>query len=115
MGRRLGEARAAGAPLVVMDLSVLFESKRATGAPLKAPTDPWDAVIVVWAPAELQVERQLAREDYDRAEAERRVAAQIPIDDKRARADHVIDNSGSLAETERQVRELYAELTGSPA
>ena len=115
MSRRLSEARAAGSPLVVMDLSVLFESKHASGAPLKSPADPWDAVIVVWAPPELQVERQLAREDYDRAEAERRVAAQIPIDEKRAQADHVIDNSGSLAATERQVRALYAELVRAKA
>ena len=39
--------------------------------------------------------------------------AQLPLDRKRELADHVIDNSGSLADTERQVRALYRELTGA--
>jgi dephospho-CoA kinase len=43
------------------------------------------------------------------------VAAQLPIEAKRALADHVIDNSGSLAETERQVRALWRALTGAAA
>ena len=110
MGRRLEEARAAGVPLAILDMSVLFEAKRARGAALVEPTDPWDAVIVVWAPPPLQIERQLARDDYGRDEAERRVRAQISIDEKRDLAHHVIDNSGSLEATEIQVRTLYEQL-----
>jgi dephospho-CoA kinase len=72
----------------------------------------FDVTIVVWTPRETQIERQLQRESYDRGEAERRVDAQMPLDEKRALADFVIDNSGSLASTERQVREIYAQLTG---
>ena len=53
----------------------------------------------------------MARDGCDADEVERRVASQMPLDEKRALADHVIDNSGSLEETERQVRELYRELT----
>jgi dephospho-CoA kinase len=71
----------------------------------------FDVTIVVWTPRETQIERQLQRESYDRGEAERRVDAQMPLDEKRALADFVIDNSGSLAGTERQVREIYARLT----
>jgi dephospho-CoA kinase len=41
------------------------------------------------------------------------VRAQLPLDRKRELADHVIDNSGSLADTERQVRALYTKLTGA--
>jgi len=39
----------------------------------------------------------------------------MPIDEKRGLADYVIDNGGSLADTERQVRDLVAKLAGAPA
>jgi dephospho-CoA kinase len=107
--RRLQAAREAGAPLVVLDIPLLFESRRAGGGGASAMH--FDAILLVWVPSETQIERQLVREDYGRDEAERRVAAQMPLDEKRALADHVIDNSGSPAETERQVREIYAQLT----
>jgi len=107
--RRLQAARKAHAPLIVLDIPLLFESRKAgTGG---ASAMSFDATILVWVPRETQIARQLAREDYDRAEAERRIAAQMPLDDKRPLADHVIDNSGSREETQRQVRELYAKLT----
>lgn len=54
----------------------------------------------------------MERDGCDRGEAERRVAAQMPIDEKRALADHVIDNSGTAEETRKQVEAFYAELTG---
>lgn len=108
--RRLQAARGAGAPLIVLDIPLLFESRKAgTGG---ASAMHFDATLLVWVPRETQIERQLARDDYGRDEAERRIAAQLPLDDKRALADHVIDNSGSPEETERQVRELYARLIG---
>jgi dephospho-CoA kinase len=109
--RRLAEARASEAALVVLDIPLLYETRRggtASGANAGA-----DAVVVVYASRELQIARQLERNDYDRAEAERRVDSQIPIDEKRSAADHVIDNSGSLEATARQVRALYAKLVPS--
>jgi dephospho-CoA kinase len=105
---RLETARARGVPLVVLDIPLLFETRlhgRASKANLGA-----EAVVVVYAPRELQIRRQLERESYGREEAERRVDAQIPIEEKRARADHVIDNSGPLEETRRQVEALYERL-----
>lgn len=108
---RLAAARAAGAPLVVLDIPLLFETRRG-GTPSRANSGV-DAVVVVYAPREKQVSRQLERNDYDRAEAERRVDSQISIEDKRKLADHVIDNSGALQETARQVRELYSALVPS--
>ena len=45
-----------------------------------------------------------------RREVTRRMAAQLPDEEKVKAADYVIDNSGSLDETERQVRKIYAEL-----
>jgi dephospho-CoA kinase len=111
MARRLAAARAAGAQLVVLDIPLLFEGRKAgTGS---AALLPFDATVLAYAPEALQIERQVAREGYGRDEAQRRVRAQMPIEQKRALADFVIDNSGSLAETERQVRELYLRLTGA--
>ena len=109
IARRLARAREQGAKLVVLDIPLLFEGRRAgtgTAAVLR-----YDATIVVWAPEAAQIERQIARDGCTRDEALQRVKAQLPLDRKRELADHVIDNSGSLAETERQVRALYATLT----
>ena len=111
MARRLAAARAAGAKLVVLDIPLLFEGRKAgTGS---AALLGFDTTILVYAPEALQLERQVARDGYGRDEALRRVRAQMPIEEKRALADFVIDNSGSLAETERQVRELFARLVGA--
>jgi dephospho-CoA kinase len=108
MRRRLDAAREAGAGLVVLDIPLLFEGRKAGsgGAALLA----FDATVLVYAPERLQIERQVARDGRGRDEALRRVRAQMPIEEKRELADFVIDNSGSLADTERQVRELYERL-----
>ncbi len=54
-------------------------------------------------------------EDAARAEVTRRMAAQIPDEEKIKAADFVIDNSGSLDATEEQVQRVFAALRGSPA
>jgi len=109
MARRASVAIDAGAPMVVMDIPLLFEGKKAgTGS---AATNDYDATVCVWVPVEVQIERTMERDACDRDEAERRVAAQMPIDEKRDLADHVIDNSGSPDETRKQVEAFFAELT----
>jgi dephospho-CoA kinase len=72
----------------------------------------FDATVAVWVPQAVQIERTVARDGCTPEEAKRRVAAQLPIDEKRDMADHVIDNSGSPAETEAQVTALYRKLVG---
>jgi len=105
---RLAAARAAGARLVVLDIPLLFEGREAgTGS---AALLAMDATVLAYAPEALQIERQIARDGCDRDEALRRIRAQMPIERKRALADHVIDNSGALEDTERQVRALFARL-----
>jgi dephospho-CoA kinase len=94
-------AEEAGAKIVVLDVPLLFESNLEAGLP---------EVLVVWAPEELQLERAVAR-GVRRDDARARIATQIPLDQKRSRATRVIDNSGSLAETRRQVEELWLELS----
>ena len=71
-----------------------------------------DRVVVAACSREEQVRRAMARDGLSAADIERRLAAQLPIDVKRARADDVIDTGGSLAETERQVRAVWEKLLG---
>ena len=111
--RRLAAALAAKSPLVVLDIPLLFEGResgRGSAAARRVET-----TVVVWAPEAVQIERQTARDGCSREEAQQRVRAQLPLDRKRELADHVIDNSGSLADTERQVRALYRALTAAGA
>ena len=109
--RRLSAALEAKAPLVVLDIPLLFEG-RVSGKGSAAARSV-ETTVVVWVPEAVQIERQIARDRCTRADAEQRVRAQLPLARKRELADHEIDNSGSLADTERQVRNLYARLTTS--
>ena len=71
--------------------------------------DIFDTVIVVDADYETCLERLMQRDAIDKAAAVKELQSQWPLHDKVMRADHVIDNSGSLQETISQVEEL-AEL-----
>ena len=77
MLRRLEAARRAGARLVVLDIPLLFEGRKAGGG--NAARLAFDATVLVYAPKPLQIERQLARDGHDREEALRRVRSQLPI------------------------------------
>ncbi len=72
-----------------------------------------DALIVVACPEPIQIERAVARGGVTEAEARARVAAQAPLAEKLAVADHVIDNGASLDETKRQVLRVWDALRGS--
>jgi dephospho-CoA kinase len=113
MLRRIAAARGSGAKLIVLDIPLLFEGRaRGTGT---AAQMALDATILATVPEEVQVERQVERDGCDRDEALRRIRAQLPLEEKQRLADYVIDNSGSRAETERQVREVVAALTAEAA
>lgn len=109
MAHRAKVAIDEGVPMVVMDIPLLFEGKK-TGRGSAAAMQ-YDATICVWVPLETQIERTMSRDKCDRGEAERRIAAQLPIDEKREMADHVIDNSGKPDQTSEQVKALYSQLT----
>lgn len=91
-----------GPDVLVLDAIKLFESGMA---------EDCDEVWVVTAPRERQIERIVARNKVDRAEAERRIDAQPPQEEKVARADVVIDNGGSLEATRQQVLAAWQRLT----
>ncbi len=109
MARRARAARDSGAPLVVLDVPLLLEG-RVAGSGTGAAGD-YEAVVVVTCSEEQQLERLMARNALGREEAERRVRAQLPLDRKAEMADYVIDNSGDLESTRKQVEALYRTLT----
>jgi dephospho-CoA kinase len=71
-----------------------------------------DGVAVAWCLPEQQLAR-LTERGMSEAEARRRIAAQMPVEEKRALAQEKIDCSGTLQETRRQVGDLVAKLRGS--
>ncbi|NBJ16277.1 MAG: dephospho-CoA kinase [Dehalobacter sp. 4CP] len=87
--------------LIILDIPLLLE----TG---------WgefvDEVWVVYVPAEIQITRLMERSGLTREEAERRLAAQMPLEDKKGKADRVIDNSRDWGETEKQLETIWKEL-----
>lgn len=86
--------------VILVDAALIFEA--GIGGRFKK-------VIVTWCPPEQQLER-LMHKGLTREEAERRLSTQIPAEEKRRRADFVVDSSGSLENTRRQVEALYATL-----
>lgn len=95
MKRRLDELEEADPyRLVVADIPLLYESG----------LDPlYEEIMVVYVPRELQLTRLIHRDGLSREEAEQRLGAQTDIELKKERADILIDNSGGLDETERQI------------
>ena len=87
--------------VVIMDIPLLFETGRTEGL-----TD----IIVVDTPEPIQLQRLIQRNGLSPAEAKARMASQMPLKEKVARATMVIDNSGTLAETERQTLAVYRRL-----
>jgi len=99
---RLQEHVDAGGPLVVYEAPLLFEA----GAEQRV-----DRVLVVKIDPDIQLQRLMVRDGLNEAEARQRVNAQISQEEKLARADFMIDNSGSPEETLRQVGMLWQILT----
>ncbi|BAU29511.1 dephospho-CoA kinase [Aneurinibacillus soli] len=95
------EADREGIRLIVLDIPLLYESKLEYMV---------ERVVVVSCTEEQQLARLIARNGFSEEDAQGRIASQMPIAEKVARAHDVIDNSGTLTETERQVNELVERL-----
>lgn len=102
--RALLLARLRNPPLLILDAPLLFET------PLSRITR---RTIVVYADPERQLARLVDRDGLTLEEARQRVEAQMPIEEKRMRADFVIDNSGTLTWTRQQVEALWLRLAAS--
>jgi dephospho-CoA kinase len=91
--------------IAIVEAALILEARSA---------NRFDSLIVVTCRPEQRIERYARRHglstDAARAEVLRRMAAQIPDEEKTKAADFVIDNSGSLASTEDQVRRVFASL-----
>src|SRR5688572_20786216 len=99
--QRVEEARARGDRIVVCDIPLLFEKKM---------VDHFAKILLVDAPRPLRLERLVNDRGLRETEAMDMIAAQMPAELKRARADFVIDNAGTLSELERKVDEVWASL-----
>ena len=67
-------------------------------------------ILVAWCRPEQQIERLMRKSGASKQDAEQRIRAQMSVEEKRQRADYVIDCSGSKEDTRRQVAALYPEL-----
>ncbi|WP_037282975.1 dephospho-CoA kinase [Saccharibacillus sacchari] len=83
--------------IVAADIPLLYES---------GLEDLYEKIVVVYVPRAVQLERLTSRDGLTPEQAEGRLNAQLDIEEKKRRADFVIDNSGTLEETRRQVEEL---------
>ncbi|MFB9330122.1 dephospho-CoA kinase [Paenibacillus aurantiacus] len=86
--------------LVVADIPLLYETGQA---------DSYERIMVVYIPRLLQIQRLMTRNSLPQEEAVRRIDLQMDIEEKRQRADFVIDNSGDLDATERQIDDFWRE------
>lgn len=100
---RVRAALRSPAPLVVADIPLLFERERERGL---------DGVLLVYAPAPVQRQRLVER-GLTAAEADQRIGAQLDIEEKRARAAWVIDNSGHLEATRAAVDAWWRAVVAS--
>jgi dephospho-CoA kinase len=99
------DAEAAGAPVAVVDVPLLFE----TGGEKRV-----DAVVVVTTSTELQRERVLARGTMDEEKLNSILARQVPDAEKRKRADFIVDTSHGLDPVRARIRDILAEAVKMP-
>lgn len=95
--RFLAEAQARGAPVAVVDIPLLFET---------AAQSRCDAVVVVSAPADIQHQRALDRPGMTEEKLAALLAKQMPDEEKRRRADFVVDSSQAFDHTRAQIRDI---------
>ena len=94
-------AAAAGHPWAIYDVPLLYE---------RALAERFDGVVVVWVPRAVQLARLAARDGLVGEAAEARLRAQLPLDDKRARARWIVDNAGTAEQAARQVADIKAAI-----
>jgi dephospho-CoA kinase len=104
--QRVAQAAQRGEPVVVHDIPLLFENQL---------EHLFDAVLLVHVPPDVQLRRLVEGRGFSEADARARIAAQMPIDDKVAGATYVVDNSGPMEATRRQIEEVWGRLVSAEA
>jgi len=102
MAARTAEALIHGATVVVQDVPLLFES---------GLDHLYADVVLVYVPEHVQLQRLVEGRGLSEERARAMIAAQMPIDEKRQRAKHVVDNSGSRDETREQVERIWPQIS----
>ncbi|KAG0482320.1 hypothetical protein HPP92_010404 [Vanilla planifolia] len=93
-----------GSKVIVLDIPLLFEAKM----------DRWTRpIIVVWVDPETELQRLILRDRISEEEARQRINAQTSLDWKKTRADIVINNSGLMEDTKKQVQDVLKQVTKS--
>lgn len=102
MRRQIAVKQAKNFPVIILDVPLLFEAG-------------WDKMTeencLVFVDEAVQLARLMRRNGYTEAEARARIAAQMPLSEKKKRADTFIDNNGSLEESFLQAEKLWKEWT----
>jgi dephospho-CoA kinase len=99
--REIALAKERGDPIVVCVIPLLFERNL---------VEEFDAIVLVDSPRPVRLERLVTTRGLEETDAMNMIAAQMPAELKRARADYCIDNSGSLEDLERDVDALWSSL-----
>lgn len=99
-------ARQSGAAACVLDMPLLYE---------KDLDRLCDRVWCAYIPRDVQLQRLMERDGFSLDEAENRLRSQLPAKEKAARADVVIDTSGTIQYTKEYVISLYAQEVGGNA
>jgi dephospho-CoA kinase len=99
--RLVEEARQRGDRLVVQDIPLLFE---------RGLVDQFDRIVLVDAPRPVRLERLMRERGLSETESMDMITAQMPAELKRARADYIIENTGTVRELEERVSEVWQAL-----
>ncbi len=89
--------------LYFVDIPLFYETNR---YPIKR-------VLVVYAPPLVQLQRLMLRDGLSKEEAQKRIAMQLPIEEKRQKADYVIDNSGTLTALKHECKRIKEQIVGA--
>ena len=99
--REIAAAKERGDPIVVCVIPLLFERNL---------VEEFDAIVLVDAPRPIRLERLVTTRGLEETDAMNMIASQMPAELKRARADYVIENTGSLDDLEHDVDSLWSSL-----
>ena len=98
---RLGRLREEGVPVAVYEAALLVENR---------VHEALDGLLVVVCDEATQLERLIARDGFSEADARARIAAQAPVAEKVKAATWVVDTSGPLADTKKQLARVWEEI-----